>query len=1067
MEWVALGLTIATFVYSLYQQSKTKGAPAQTLQYAEIPTASEGVAVPVVFGSALVTAPNVTWFGDNGLDNNSGLSYAYSHPLDGQLYYKASMQIGICCGMLDAILDVYSGGKSCLVGLMLDSAHTGPQNQVDLYCTNFIMNLGATNNAGVDAGVADYLAGAMGLPAADGGPPGLGPGNRPSIGPKYYGVANVVLINALLGTQPNMKPLTFAAKRIHTRDCGATAQWYDAKSEIPRASRSRMDNWKYQVQTMSVGDLYSTIGYDDGLWPQGPGGFGNNFLHVDQSNMSSGLGTADYTTIPQAGVYTWLQAADWPGYVIGDGTYNGFFSVATGTKVWIRWHWAVLPGYPLNVQCWHDGSGRLWFNGNPITLYPAYPNLTKEHYKSTATIPASMINTGGDNVISFCVTAGIKPDGTPCSNSFVYAGLQVGEDSEFPAGIANMNPVHMIHDALTDKDWGTIRCNDADIDETSFRAAADYLHDVEGFGLSTLWSREGSSEDFINEILRHISAALYISRTTGLWTIKLLRNDYYIPGLVVLDESNIVKMENAGRKQIGESINSVTATFTSTIKGDQGSLTMQDDALIASQGGIVSQKIDYPMITSPIDASKVLMRDLRALSSPIFVADIECGRQAADLNPGDAFVCNWPDLQVYSLVMRVIGIDLGDGLNNMIKIKASEDVFFMPKEASHIPPAQVPKVQPRLPAPTLTGDTYQTMLTYDPRNKGAVECLYTSGSSELGMFDPGEWTEWPPGTFTRNTAGPLTTVFFDGIDPGATSTTGSSWLLGKTVLGCKPWQVGPPGLSDAGLFIVDDVGAHWYHYGLPDQAYITTHAKLHRDPRYLNSADFVNGMVFISQQGVTYGGHYIQLATPNIVVGTTGQHWTDQGTTFAFSNPYNLVRSDQIAGLTYSRDSMLQQTVTSVGSDFPHGFAMLAGTPGVSSIPAGPWVVTPGNVTLSGGDVGAVTSIGFKIFQSGGTTPGVLFELISSPLVAGLQLVQPLTYSAPQIPVDMTGVLVLIPTVHTTSATPVTLSMSYSGGATVRVRIPCDATTRRTAQLQGIGNITSLPDEAWLDSTGT
>jgi hypothetical protein len=67
----------------------------------------------------------------------------------------------------------------------------------------------------------------------------------------------------------------------------------------------------------------------------------------------------------------------------------------------------------------------------------------------------------------------------------------------------------------------------------------------------------------------------------------------------------------------------------------------------------------------------------------------------------------------------------------------------------------------------------------------------------------------------------------------------------------------------------------------------------------------------------------------------------------------------------------------------------------------------------------------------------------------------------------MTGVLVLIPTVHTTSATPVTLSMSYSGGATVRVRIPCDATTRRTAQLQGIGDITSLPDEAWLDSTGT
>jgi len=57
---------------------------------------------------------------------------------------------------------------------------------------------------------------------------------------------------------------------------------------------------------------------------------------------------------------------------------------------------------------------------------------------------------------------------------------------------------------------------------------------------------------------------------------------------------------------------------------------------------------------------------------------VEVDRVAEDLNIGDAFILNWPDLGINGVVMRVQQMTLGDGERNTINIECIEDVFKLP-----------------------------------------------------------------------------------------------------------------------------------------------------------------------------------------------------------------------------------------------------------------------------------------------------------------------------------------------------------------------------------------------------
>src|ERR1035437_1908995 len=1030
MVWVAIGLTLATFAYSLYMQSKMV-QPQQPLQGFTMPTAAEGIAIPVVFGTREVTAPNACWFGNTKVidyTNYGGKNSGYG--------YFAGLQFGVCHGKIDALLDIKIAGKTYLFypitantsdgGILIKSYEddVGQPNQ-DVYSGGIIVKMGAANSL-PDAGQIDYLAGAMSL----------------SPGPSYHGVATVVARgdSSHLGASPYLKPWTFTVKRLHTRNGGADVQWYDEKVEVKPAAKNREDTWKYKVK----GDWtdYSSPSYDDSAWDTGPGGIGN----ADPNTLLSAKNEARNS----------FGIGPWPDYSIpvtktqlpvdGDAVKAGnpHHQVPEGANLWLRTNMGPLPAYPLNFRCWHDDSGKLWFNGNEITLVPVVnPSYTTDHFSSIGTIPKEYINVDGPNDVAYRVTNGFDSSGTVqlSSNSppsFISAGLQIGAESDVdtPAGVVDMNFAHIAREAITDTFWG-MGYPEATIDDASFRAAADTLY-TEGLGGSFTWTQQMTIEDFLTDIMRHISGALYIDRHTGLWTLKLIRADYTIGDLLVLDESNVSKIENATRKQPGELVNSVTVTYSSTLRGDQGAVTLEDQGGIAAQGGVVSAKINYPAITNPVNASKLSLRDLRLVSSPLLSCVVHAGRAAAALNISDPFVLNWPDLSINSVVMRVSEIDTGTLTNGEVKVTCIEDLFYFPSQAISIPNDPIPRNPTRSPGTAVAADDYVTAYVIDPRDKGSVEFMFgeTALATPNSPFEDSSshrgWTSGPDGTMTCNTVGGLLARLVDGVSDGYPATgipNYVSWLVSRRVLVAKVNTSYPTydEQEKTGVYVIDDVGWHNDETG----AFVATFARMHRDPDYDQSSEFVKDMVFRVNAGTTYGGHFVQLNTDGAVLGITPLAWVDHGTSFTFTNGFDLLRSDQLATVSTSPDSMLVTSLTEIGGTL-QVFTTTDGVPNVTSIPAGPWTVTPSIASMSGASSGSVTTVGFKLYK-GGTA---LFELLSGPLEVGPQVIPPLTYSAPQYALAKTDGIALLISLHTNSTTPVTLMLEYNAANAIGVRVP-------------------------------
>jgi hypothetical protein len=1018
MGWVEAAIIIASIAYALYLQSKIHGI--QTGQTIQGPTAGEGIAIPVVFGTRQITNPNVCWYG-NQEDINS----------DGTHYYNLTVQTILCHGKLDKLIDIVTNGKrtmSCygsgdaskytdpvtVDGTVVQAGQIGVHPDSSKFLMSASVKMGAVNNAGTDAGIADAMANALSL----------------IVGPKYFGVAQLYG-QVALGTSPVFYPFECIVQRIHTR-LGGTVQWYDEKAEI-RTGRSLSDDWKYKLQAADDNSDLSAIAFDDSDWPQAPGPF---------SNAQAAAVLMDYNNYPLPLVKTQLPV---DGTLIIDGGtfyYGNKFSggkVQAGCKLWLRWDLGPLPAINIFAQLWHDDSAKLFFNGTEIALKPtvidAIPN--NQHFNSTAAIPASLIDTDGPNVVAMRVQdtfasifgefgLGPKIGG----NQLIFAGLQLGNDTSVPGKLVDMNPAHIIREAYTDTLWGMGYSAD-DLDDASFTAVADTLY-AENFGLSLTWVQQSTIEEFVTEVLRHVSGARYVDRVTGLIKLKLIRNDYAIDDLLVLDESKLVKLEDVKRKLVGELANSVTVTYSATPRGDQGSLTIFDEGLLQMQGGVVSSKIDYPGVTNSFIAGNLALRDLRMLSTPLLSCTAYASRHAADLNIGDAFVLNEASYGIDHMVMRVLTIDVGDGVNNTVKLTCVEDVFFYPNQRVSATNAPIAQPVPVKASAQGTVD-YHTCRIDSARNGGQCECAFNGSAwSEGGLF-PG-WTEIAPGIMERTEAGPLAAGMLDGVDPDDDNATGVSSLIGKRVLALP--RVGEDGTGAkkyAGVYIVRDVGRHFVDYGLPTWEIVDTHARLERDAAFSLSSQFVANLTLQMRNGDTYGDHFLRLSTVGVVLGTTEQDWTDEGTSLSFANTYALLKTEQLASQAIPLDVLdVSATRAVAGShDFDIGFETLVGTPGATAIPAGPWRFTTEAAWLDPdypGDPGSVTTLGYKAWRlraSGGSS--VLFEVLSEPITEQSvgAAVADIVSQQPDILLNGDR-LVLIPTIHTTSTTPVKLWLRYN-----------------------------------------
>lgn len=240
----------------------------------------------------------------------------------------------------------------------------------------------------------------------------------------------------------------------------------------------------------------------------------------------------------------------------------------------------------------------------------------------------------------------------------------------------DMNPAHILYQCLTDASWG-MGYPASVIDEASFAAAADALY-TEGFGLSILWNRQATINEFLQIILDHIGAILYVRQDTGRFAIKLIRDDYVKASLDQYGPSNLVSVLDYQRRGWGEGVNEIVVIYTDRATGKETAVAVQDLAAVATQGQVVSQSARYPGITSPALAQRVALRDLRNVSLPISRARITANRRAWDIIPGDVLRLTWPPYGIDDVVFRVMQVNRGTLNDGQISIDVVEDVFALP-----------------------------------------------------------------------------------------------------------------------------------------------------------------------------------------------------------------------------------------------------------------------------------------------------------------------------------------------------------------------------------------------------
>jgi hypothetical protein len=326
------------------------------------------------------------------------------------------------------------------------------------------------------------------------------------------------------------------------------------------------------------------------------------------------------------------------------------------------------------------------------------------------------------------------------------------------------NAAHMIRECILNDEWG-MGYTTSSIDEGSFEATADTLYD-EGFGLSMILASQGSIEEFIQEILKHVNGVLYTDRETGLFVLNLIRDDYVIGDLPVFNESNIVKLESYQRPTYAEMVNEVTIVYRKRGDFQDSSVTFQDLASVQAQGGVVSQTRNFSGIDDSTIASKVGMRELRQQSTPLAQVQLTVNREGWAVNPGEAIVFEWPEYGITQMVLRILKADYGEVLSGQIKFTCVEDVFGLPAATYMEPQDSIwedPVDDPTpVPESWLQEATYFEIATGIPNGAQYVETMDPGAAFLIYMAKPPAvasssyelWTYVSPNSYTlKNTGG--------------------------------------------------------------------------------------------------------------------------------------------------------------------------------------------------------------------------------------------------------------------------------------------------------------------------
>ena len=256
-------------------------------------------------------------------------------------------------------------------------------------------------------------------------------------------------------------------------------------------------------------------------------------------------------------------------------------------------------------------------------------------------------------------STGLDPD---------LAMIRIEDDSNGNAQYA-ANPAHMLYECVVSQDFGSGE-DPANVNIDSYNAAAQTFFD-EGLGLSVLWDRRSSVDEFSAEIQRHVNAVQYIDPATGRFTLRALRRDYDPEELTEINPSNAT-ISQLRRRTWAECPNEIVVPFTLSETGKSGSVTVQDLAAIAAQGARISVTRSYPMAPSRAIATKLAERDLAQEVAPLMGCQVTVTRAFWEAFPSHVYRLSWPRYGIDGVICRVLEVNRDE---DTVTMNLAEDIF--------------------------------------------------------------------------------------------------------------------------------------------------------------------------------------------------------------------------------------------------------------------------------------------------------------------------------------------------------------------------------------------------------
>lgn len=442
----------------------------------------------------------------------------------------------------------------------------------------------------------------------------------------WRGVTSVVFDNVYIGTAPNLPESKWRVKRIHTRHDGQN-QWYDEKAEINTIQFANNFVFNFQHKYIYETNFGQVGGFDKNLSTNYE--VNKPFYQFNEGSVSGAVEQIEVTHIF---------------------SFDDSLSVLAEFEFEFNANVAYENTFNTDAQIISESD---------FVINNVLHKKIVIHIKNGNYLKAKTVANGENN--SLLLSSGIF--------THLYS-----ESSE-----ADINPAHIIRECLTNKIWG-IGVAESSIDDVAFKKAADVLFN-ESMGMSIKWTDSTTIQDFVSNVLEHINAQLYLDRITNKWTLYLIRDDYDKANLISLDESNIRNLDFE-RRTLAECINCVTVTYWDRERSKDSTVTVQDIARIAQQGGVISQSIDYKGFTNSDLASRVALRELKTLSATLASISFEADESLSETwHVGMPFKLSDSSYGLSEAIMRISSIKRGDGINNAIYVEAIEDSFSSPMQS--------------------------------------------------------------------------------------------------------------------------------------------------------------------------------------------------------------------------------------------------------------------------------------------------------------------------------------------------------------------------------------------------